>query len=70
MSIASCTRGRNKHYNLENKNMTKQLAEFIAQTVIILQASLAFPLDPARFPFFLAETIRDNKLPNCTQKAK
>jgi hypothetical protein len=55
---------------LEKKNMTKQLAEFIAQTVIMIQALLAFSLYPAPFPFFLAETIRDNRLPNCTQKAK
>jgi hypothetical protein len=27
MSISSCTQGTNKHYHLENKNRTKQLAQ-------------------------------------------
>jgi hypothetical protein len=46
MSIASCTQGTNKHYHLENKNVTKQLA------------LLPFSSTPAPFPSFLAETKR------------
>jgi hypothetical protein len=47
MSISSCTQGTNKHYHLENKNITKQLAQ------------LPFSSTPAPFTsFFFAETKR------------